>query len=349
MIRIDNVSRRWKDFEISNVSLEVREGEFFVILGPTGSGKTLLLEMLAGFYEPDKGSIEINGSDITGLSPDERDLSFVYQDYMLFPHMNVEENIRYGLKMRGVNKKTQEEKVEEMAEMVNIDHLLNRSPTTLSGGEKQRVSLARALVLDPKVLLLDEPFGSLDYQTARELRKLVKELHHEFDTTIIHVTHDQEEALVMGDRLAVMNDGRIIRTDQPEKIMRKPGNNFVAEFVGAGNIFKGKAERKENTWSVDLGPIDIVSTSGMKGDVTVTIRPEDIILAEQSFQSSARNVFEGKVTEITDRGNYHEVTIDIGVPIMVYITKHSVDDLGLQKGKNISLMFKASAVHVFKE
>ncbi len=347
MIRIENLSNRWDDFELKDISLKVKDNEYFVILGPTGSGKTLFLELLAGFYNPDEGSIYVSGEEYTDMPPQQRRFGFVYQDYMLFPHMDVRENIAYGLKRR--DREDVKGKVRDIARKVGISNLLDRDIKTLSGGEKQRVALARALVIKPKILLLDEPFGSLDHKTSIEMRTLVKELHSELNFTTVHVTHDQEEAVVMADRISVMRDGKFFQTDKPEKIMRKPQSEYVAEFVGTGNIFHGKAEREKDATKVDIDGIDIYSTTDMRGDVTATLRPEDIILSEESVESSARNNFSGHIQKITDRGIYQEVVVDIGVPLVVYVTRQSVEELSLEKGKEINVLFKASAVHLFRE
>ncbi|MFW6142287.1 MAG: tungstate ABC transporter ATP-binding protein WtpC [Candidatus Saliniplasma sp.] len=347
MIKIDGITRRWGDFVISDVSLEIKDGEYFVFLGPTGAGKTLLLELLAGFYEPEKGNIYKYDMDISDQPPQERGFGFVYQDYMLFPHLDVKGNIAYGLR---VNRKSDiNRKVEDIAEKVGVSELLSRVPSTLSGGEKQRVSIARAMALEPDVLLLDEPFGSVDDQTGKKLRSLMKELHKKVGCTIIQVTHDQEEAVVLGDRIAVMKDGAIQQVGTPENIMRKPRSKFVAEFVGTGNIFHGTAKKEKDVSMVDVGNVEIASSYTLEGDVTLTIRPEDIILAEEPFESSARNNFKGRVKEINDRGIYHEIIVDVGVPLIVYITRQSIDNLELKKGKEIWTVFKASTVHLFKE
>ncbi|MFW6040220.1 MAG: tungstate ABC transporter ATP-binding protein WtpC [Thermoplasmatota archaeon] len=347
MVRIENLSRKWDNFRIRDISLDIEEGEFFVILGPTGSGKTLFLELLAGFYKPDSGKIIVDEEDYTSLSTAQRGFGFVYQDYMLFPHLTVRENIGYGLKIRKTD--DIEEKVKEAAEMVEVTHLLERYPSTLSGGEQQRVALARALILQPEILLLDEPFGSLDYQTTEKMRKLIKELHSGYRGTIIHVTHDQEEAVILGDRIAVMRDGRIVQIGKPEDIMRKPRSHFVAKFVGTGNIFHGNAKLTEDTSKISINGIDIHSTSELEGNVTVTIRPEDIIITEKEFVSSARNTFEGKITKIIDRGVFKEVRVEVGIPLIIYVTRQSIERLNIAVGKRVFVLFKASAVHVFRE
>ncbi|MFW6143942.1 MAG: tungstate ABC transporter ATP-binding protein WtpC [Candidatus Natronoplasma sp.] len=348
MIEIEDVSKSWDDFKISNISLEIEKGEYFVVLGPTGAGKTLLLEILAGFHTPDRGDIYIKGEKFTHLKPNERGFAFVYQDYMLFPHMNVRENIAYGLKI--AEKDGIDEKVENIAKKVEVAHLLERDPYTLSGGEKQRVSMARAMVMEPEVLLLDEPFGSVDYQTARKLRDMMNELHKKFKCTVVQVTHNQEEAMILGDRIAVVRDGSIEQVGIPEDIMRKPESRFVADFVGTENIFHAVLQNDEDGTSVKIkgSSITFHTTKKARGEITITIRPEDIILAEKALESSARNNFKGKIVKITDRGNFHEVLLDIGAPLIVYVTKQSVEELSLERGKKVNALFKASAVHVIE-
>jgi molybdopterin-binding protein len=347
MLRISSISRKWGEFSLRNINLEIEEEEYFVILGPTGSGKTLLLEVMAGFYKPDEGKMEFRDRDFTDLPPNERNFGFVYQDYMLFPHMKVRDNIAYGLKVRKAE--DIEERVEEMARAVGVDHLMDRSPLTLSGGEQQRVAMARALVLKPDVLLLDEPYGGLDRQTTVALRSMVKDLHRKYGGIVVHVTHDQEEAVVLGDRVAVMKEGGIEQVGSPGDVMRRPSSKFVAEFVGTGNVFRETAKRKGDVSMVTVEGVDIYSASTLEGEVTLTIRPEDIILANQAVESSARNNYRGKVTSILDRGIFHEVTVDIGIPMVVFITRQSIENLGLEVNKEVYLLFKASSVHMFMD
>jgi len=346
MIRIEGVSREWAEFSLVDVDLRIEDDEYFVILGPTGAGKTLFLELLAGFYLPDRGRIWRNEEDITGLPPERRGFGFVYQDYMLFPHMTVRENIQYGLRIR---KKMDNGLLEEIAEKVGVSYLLHRKPGTLSGGEKQRVAIARALIMRPEVLLLDEPFGSLDSQTSVALRTMVKELHNEYGGIVIHVTHNQEEAVVLGDRVAVMREGRIEQTGRPEEIMRSPRSRFVAEFVGTRNIYHGISTRHGDRLLVNVNGIEIVSARGIEGEVVVTLRPEDIILSRDPIRSSARNEFSGRVSAVIDRGIFCEVSVDIGIPVVAYITRQSLEDLRLKIGEEIEVLFKASAVNLVRD
>ena len=200
MIRIENISKDWKEFKLDDVSIQIEDGEYFVILGPSGSGKTMLLELMAGIWDPDSGKIFMGGKEITRLPPEQRGVGFVYQDYMLFPHKTVFENIAFGLKMAKLPHDEIKNKVNEMMKVLRIEHLANRLPRTLSGGEQQRTALARALIIHPRVLLMDEPLSALDKNTRDDLMQELKQLHQNFDVTIVHVTHNFDEALMLAEQ-----------------------------------------------------------------------------------------------------------------------------------------------------
>ncbi|MCD6133364.1 MAG: ATP-binding cassette domain-containing protein, partial [Deltaproteobacteria bacterium] len=204
MIEIENISKNLGEFFLRDISFDIKDGEYFMILGPTGAGKTILLETIAGIYRPDKGRILMAGKDITYVPPKDRNISMVYQDYMLFPHLNVEQNVAFGLRLRKTPKEIIKDKVEKSSKLLNIYHLLHRYPGTLSGGEKQRVAIARAMVIEPYALLLDEPLSALDMQTRDRLRQELKRIHSITKTTIVHVTHNFEEVFSLADRVAVM-------------------------------------------------------------------------------------------------------------------------------------------------
>lgn len=347
MIKLESVSRSWGDFRIQGIDLEIKDREYFVVLGPTGVGKTLLLELIAGFHYPEEGRILFNGEDVSFLRPSERNIGFVYQDYLLFPHRNVKGNLSYGLEVRGVDEKDAERRVNEIASVLRIKHLLGRDVRTLSGGEQQRVALARALVVEPELLLLDEPLSALDPNLRKSLMGELKILHEKFRTTTIHVTHDREEAIVLGDRMAVMNEGKILQTAPPEDVFRKPRSSFVAEFVGVENLFKGISRKEGDVATVDVGNLSIRTTSSKIGRVNVSIRPEDIIIAKERTISSARNVFPGEVVQITDKGTIIELRIDAGLPFSVFVTRFSYEDMDIRVGSEVFILFKASAVNVF--
>lgn len=348
MIKIENLSRDWKEFKIDQVNLEIKTSEYFVILGPSGSGKTLLLELIAGIWQVDSGDIYMDGENVTYNPLEKRGVGFVYQNYMLFPHKTVFENIAFGLNMRKVDKKETETRVNDMMKLLNIDHLAHRLPRTLSGGEQQRTALARALIINPKVLLMDEPLSALDRKTRDDLIHEMKELHKKFDITLIHVTHNFDEALALADRIAIMKDGRISQVGNSTEIFRHPKDKFVADFVGAENIIKGIARKDgEKMILIDTENISIYTTEQKEGTVHVTVRPEDIILSNKKVETSARNVFKGKITEIIDNGALIKLTVNVGEPLVVFLTRQSFLDMELNIGKDVWTYFKATAVHLF--
>lgn len=347
MIKIETLSRDWEGFKIKQVSLEVKKNEYFVILGPSGSGKTMLLELIAGMWPLDSGKICMNNEDITNSPLEKRGIGFVYQNYMLFPHKTVFENIAFGLKLRKIGKKEIETSVNEMMKLLNISHLKDRLPRNLSGGEQQRTALARALIVYPKVLLMDEPLSALDRKTRDELMLVLKEIHQKFEVTIIHVTHNFDEALQLADRVAIMKHGSISQVGDVEEVFRRPANGFVASFVGVENILKGTAAKDGDVTEINTGNTIIVSSEQKAGPVHITVRPEDITLATQKVATSARNVFQGQVKEIADLGTLIKLTIDIGDPLVVFLTRQSFLDLEINIGKSVWTYFKATAVHVF--
>ena len=348
MIRIENLSNDWKEFKINNINLQVEDSEYFVILGPSGSGKTMLLELIAGMWPIDSGKIYMDNQDITMFPPEKRGIGFVYQNYMLFPHKTVFENIAFGLKVKKVAKEEIKTRVNEMMDLLKISHLADRLPRTLSGGEQQRTALARALIIYPKILLMDEPLSALDRKTRDELMQELKEIHRKFDVTLVHVTHNFDEALMLADRIAIMRNGEISQVGTSTEIFRHPADKFVADFVGAENIIEGIAKKDgAKITIVDTGNISIYSTEQKEGHVHITVRPEDIILSTQKVETSARNVFKGQIREIVDTGALIKLTIDVGEPLVVFLTRQSFLDMELNIGKSVWTYFKATAVHVF--
>ena len=346
MITLERISYSLPDFSIRDVSLDIAENEYFVLLGPTGAGKTLLLELIAGFHIPDEGRILLNGVDVTQEPPEKRQIGFVYQDYSLFPHMTVEENIAFGLKVRGLPKKEIERKVEEMKELVGISNLGSRYPSTLSGGEQQRVSVARALAVDPTVLLLDEPLSALAPKTQAAIRTELRRIHNARAVTTVHVTHNQTEAMVLADRIGLLMNGSIAQVGSPEDLFTRPMNERIAGFVGVENILRGKV--RVNTAGVaviDAEGCEIFSVTDIKeGEVEVYIRPENIVLSKTQLNSSARNAFKGEIAKITNLGPILNVELDNG--LKVFITKQSSEEMQLKPGAQVYASFKATATHV---
>lgn len=347
MIRTENLTKDWKEFKIDQVNLEVKPNEYFVILGPSGSGKTMLLELIAGIRYPDSGKIYLGDKDITDEALEKRGIGFVYQNYMLFPHKTVFENIEFGLKLRKIPKKEIQIQVNEIMEVLNIAHLKDRLPRTLSGGEQQRTALARALIVQPQVLLMDEPLSALDRKTRDDLMRQLKDIHRNFDITIIHVTHNFDEPLQLAERVAIMKHGTISQVGTVEEVFRKPINGFVADFVGVENIIKGNATIDGDVTEINTGNTVIVTTEQKTGSVHITIRPEDITLSSQEVITSARNNFKGNVKEIVDEGTLIRLVIDIGDPLVVFLTRQSFLDMDINIGKPVWVHFKATAVHVF--
>jgi putative spermidine/putrescine transport system ATP-binding protein len=276
---------------LDGIDLEVRAGEFFTLLGPSGSGKTTSLRLIAGFERPDAGRVELAGQDVTNLPPHERNVNTVFQDYALFPHMSVGENVAYGLRVKKVPRPEREERVADALAMVRLGGYEARRPNQLSGGQRQRVALARALVNRPQVLLLDEPLGALDLKLRQQLQVELKRIQSEVGITFIYVTHDQDEALTMSDRIAVMDGGRVIQVGAPNEIYDEPQSGFVAGFVGVSNLLELPVERVEgSTATLRLGPNDRV-TAETRGSLAagqtaiVTIRPERISIAESGVPS----------------------------------------------------------------
>jgi molybdate/tungstate transport system ATP-binding protein len=348
MIAFEKVSHDWGEFSLKDVTFSVAEGEYFVILGPTGAGKTLILETIAGFYIPREGHILLNRKDATHIPPEKRNIGFVYQDYSLFPHMTVEENVAFGLKMHRTPKKMVEQRVQEIMETLQINHLKERFPTTLSGGEQQRTALARALVINPTVLLLDEPLSALDPRTRENLRDELKRIHKIHGTTTIHVTHDQTEALALADRIAVIINGKVVQVDESYKVFNEPSSVEVASFVGVENVLKGRIlSNKNGVASIDVGKYKVhVLSNLVEGDVNVFVRPENIILSKNKSKSSARNVIEGKIIDVTPFGPVFRISIDNG--LSAFVTKQSVEELELKTGETVYASFKATAAHLVK-
>jgi molybdopterin-binding protein len=348
MITIRDLKVNLGDFLLQNINLDIKPGEYFIILGPTGAGKTVLLEAIAGLYPVLEGKVSIGGREITRLNPEKRGIGIVYQDQALFPHLSVEENIAFGLKMRKCPKDETKAKLNAMAEIVGISHLLKRSPVTLSGGEKQKVALARALVTEPRVLLLDEPLSALDPETKERMQGELREVHRRVKVTIIHVTHDFEEAIALGHRVAVLNDGCIAQIGTPEEFLRQPSSEFVARFALSRNIFSGTAEDgHDRSAIIDIGGVRIRAITETRGEVRLSLRPEDILISLEPLQSTARNCFQGVVSEIADRGSVIYITVTLPPDFISIITRQAFDELELRKGVRVWITFKASAIHVF--
>jgi putative spermidine/putrescine transport system ATP-binding protein len=286
-VRLDGARKTYGDVvAVDRVDLDIREDEFFTMLGPSGSGKTTCLRMIAGFERPDEGRVELAGRDVTDLPPYERDVNTVFQDYALFPHMSVGENVEYGLRVAGAGKEERRRRTAEALELVRLGGYEKRRPGQLSGGQRQRVALARALVNRPKVLLLDEPLGALDLKLRQEMQIELRSIQGDVGITFVYVTHDQEEALTMSDRLAVFSDGRVEQVGAPAEVYEHPANEFVAGFVGVSNIVERDGQR-------------------------FTIRPEKVRILEGAESSNGLRVEEGRIRDVSYVGMVTRFIIEL--------------------------------------
>nr|WP_314097953.1 ABC transporter ATP-binding protein [uncultured Lachnoanaerobaculum sp.] len=284
-INIENVVKRFgKDTIINGLSLNIKEGEFFTLLGPSGCGKTTLLRMIIGFNSIEGGEIKLDEKLINNIPTNKRNMGMVFQNYAIFPHMSVKDNVAFGLKRKKMSKQEIEEKVNEILKIVKIDHLKDRMPVKLSGGQQQRVALARAIVIHPEVLLMDEPLSNLDAKLRVEMRNAIKRIQQQIGITTVYVTHDQEEALAVSDRIAVMNGGVIQQIDTPKRIYQRPSNTFVATFIGQSNILDGQVIKNNSEEGIKIFDAFFAMTNLSKNctnmeDVKVSIRPEEFILS----------------------------------------------------------------------
>jgi molybdopterin-binding protein len=348
VIAMQAVSVRAGAFELRDATIDVPRGAWGIVLGPAGSGKTTMLEAIAGVRAVSRGQVVLRGSDVTGLPPERRGVGVVYQHGFLFPHMTVEENIGYGTADVAAAR--------DVAARFGADVFTGRSVSSLSGGERQIVSLARALAPQPDILLLDEPFAALDPRRRSRVRTELRRLLRERGTTVLHVTHDFSEAGTLGDVAVVLDAGRISQTGTPDAVFRKPASGAVADFLGAENVFAGSVRRMESSGAGDVRVLHFsgsgISLIGMGdhpgGSGHAVIRGEDVILArEWPESSSARNVLRGLVVEVARDGVLARVTVAVGAEHLVaVVTAASAAELGFAAGESVVASVKATAVHI---
>jgi molybdate/tungstate transport system ATP-binding protein len=312
MITIKNLSGKLGEFHLHDINLTVNKGEYLTILGPTGAGKTVLIEYITGIYKPDQGSILADGEDITSLYPEERNIGYVPQDYALFPNLTVKNNIAYGLEARKMPSDKIDSVVSEMISRLKIEYIQHRMPLNLSGGEKQRVALGRALVTEPRLLLLDEPLSALDENLRTEMARKLRRIQRDVNGTFIHICHNFEEASDVADRIAIMKDGTIIQTGTLEEIIEAPKNEFVARFVKSQNVFSGILGGS----TLKIGETTLVKKHSLTGDAIVAIRPESIVIVEKG--DDEENVFSAKVESSLLKPYFIEIKVDIGFPLIIY-------------------------------
>jgi len=345
MIEIRGLKAHLGEFRLKDIDLSIDDGSFFVLMGPTGAGKTVLLEAIAGLVPVLGGSIAIGGRDMTRLPPEKRGVGIMYQDYALFPHLTVAHNITFGLRYKRHDRRSAEKRLGQLVDDLGIGNLLLRHPETLSGGELQRVALARALMVEPRVILLDEPLSALDQIFREEIRSLLKRIHLSSRITFFMVTHDFSEALTLATKAAIMNKGAIVQTGTIRDIFQRPSSSFVADFVGMKNIFPAAF----NGTSARVGTLSVeVPHAHHNSSGNIAVRPEDIVISLKPLESSMRNSFEGVIRSIIDQGFLSEILVSVqDVVFTSLVTKGSAVDLGLDIGTNVRISFKTSAVHIF--
>lgn len=352
MIRIEGLTVTAGAFALREISLEVPEGGYALVIGPTGSGKTTLLEAIAGHAPTRAGRVLLRGEDMTRAAPEERRVGFVYQHYHLFPHHSVRDNIGYGLRRSGLASTAQRARVETLAEMLGITALLDRGVARLSGGEQQRVALARALAPRPSILLLDEPFAAVDPSMRHVLRRELRTLHEREGTTTLQVTHDFDDALRLGDLVAVLAEGRVAQAGPPDQVFRYPNSPFVARFIGAGTVLGGRVERLAPGSTTPFaarftsGPLALEVVADQEGPAHAVIRPEDVLLSRQPFPGTPRNRFAAKVVRVERTGPLAHVHLDAGVQFVAVITANTVETLRPVAGETLHAALKATAVHL---
>jgi molybdate transport system ATP-binding protein len=337
-----------KEFSLSGVSLSLDRGDYLTIIGPTGAGKTIFLESIVGFWKPARGRIILNGRDITDALPENRHIGIVYQDYALLPHMTVYRNIAYGLKKR--HPENMDASIRKMAASLRINHLLHRKPATLSGGEQQRVALARVLVVKPELLLMDEPFSSLDQQTRRRARLLLKAAVRECGTTVIHITHDLDDAWAFADKLAVFKKGRLLQSGSMTSVFSRPRSRFVADFVGAG-FFNGTVVSRENESStIDLGGLRLTSLDRVDNakTVDVAIRYEDIgVSRRRPALPNGYNVIAATLDHVVPEGASSLLDLQAnGITLHALLSSTAMKRLNADRGDRVYALIKKEHVKI---
>lgn len=318
-LEIKNISKRFGDCTaLDSISLDIKDGELFFLLGPSGCGKTTLLRIIAGFTVPDSGSISFSGSDLLSVPVENRNIGMVFQNYSLWPHMTVFENVAYGLKMRHVPSDVIQKKVHDALALVDMKDLGNRKPGALSGGQQQRVALARALVYEPEILLLDEPLSNLDAKLRKDMRAEIRKLHSQLGITMVYVTHDQEEAASMASHIALMNKGEIVQTGTPQELYYSPSTRFIAEFIGHANILSGivrKVHRDEAeiVWGTTCFSVSFAPNTGIAPGmpVDVVLRPECLTITPQPPDTPGINILPGTIVSREFHGPVTHCVVDV--------------------------------------
>jgi len=362
MIRIEGLTILFETFKIMDLNITIEEKEFHSLLGPTGCGKTLILESIMGLRKPTKGKIWIGEREIQTLPAERREISYVPQDLALFPHLNVKENIFYGIKARNLDKQVYDDYVQLQIQEMKVGHLLERYPANLSGGEKKRVALLRALASKPKLLLLDEPLSGLDPAIKVEIQQLLKTLHSSFNPTVLCVTHDFEEAYYLSDRITIFMDGKAEQVGKKDDIFLKPASKKVAQFLGASNLYRAKILSKDEFTqraTIEVDGLQFSMPTRLCGDsvevgreVDLFIRPEEVMILRDGKpvkESLKRNICAGKITEITDKRRYQLInfqTMEGKINIEISIPNYAFRNLNLSVGKTVHVALREESLWV---
>ena len=360
-IHIERVSKHFGDVKaVDDVDIEVGAGEFFSLLGPSGCGKTTTLRLVAGFESPTIGAIRVGDEDVTNQRPSKRPLNMVFQDYALFPHLTVSDNIAFGLKLKRISRAERTERVAEVLRAMRLEDLLDRRPAQLSGGQRQRVALARALVNRPRALLLDEPLGALDLQLRKQMQTELRRVHQQTGTTFLYVTHDQEEALTMSDRIAVMQHGRVEQVADPRTMYERPRSAFVAEFIGTSNLLMMRSPVVRGVvWRTELGDGQRLtahigdSAQEWAGDIQITVRPEriDLHVSTPTQLAADDSLVRGTVSDLVYLGSITQVSIvlETGETLVVHRISNDADVRLLRPGVSVVASWTPDGAHVIGE
>ena len=352
-VRLLNLTKRFDEFEaVRGIDLDIRSGEFFCLLGPSGCGKTTTLRMIAGFERPTGGRILLDGKDVSDTPPDKRNVNTVFQSYALFSHLTVAENVGFGLRFRRSSREETRARVGRALSLVQMQEFHDRKPHQLSGGQQQRVALARALILTPSVLLLDEPLGALDAKLRKALQVELKALQEKVGITFVYVTHDQEEALTMADRLAVMNEGRIEQVGSPKEVYEEPASAYVAGFLGVSNLLDAEAlgQASDGRCRVRIGDLELLASRGhtsARGLVKVVVRPERVRV--EASRETGENRVPGTVERAIYAGAVSQLVVNVGkgVPIQCMLANDG-DNLSFTRGTPVSIHLPCEALRVLR-
>lgn len=343
-LSLKELSKKWPFFKLNSINLDVAEGEYNVLLGPTGSGKTLLLEIIMGFQRPDSGKVLLKGVDVTERPIEKRDIGYVPQNSTLFPHLTVQENIEFGPKMKRVQNLQMNEIVSKAIELLKLNKYRNRNPLTLSGGEKQKVAIARAIVTNPKILLLDEPLSNIDEESRHDLGNELKRVNKEMRLTTIHVTHDKEEAYTLADKIAIMRNGELVQIGAPSEIYNNPKDWNIARFLGYENIYDVTLSSVPN--QIIINGISLKTNEEIEKKHHAGIRAKDIIL-NIDLIINENNTFKGKIIDKTYLGNVTAATIDIGFKLTAILPNQNQKNIKIERGDEIYVTIPPTSIKLF--